>query len=214
MVARDPSCFAGSCTPPSERPGSYARWFLDRGHPYFGAGESPVADFNPDAACPAAGTVAFHWRALPPAVVGSTRMCVYVAEPTRFVSGNVTIDTDPASTGSPTPGPWFTAGPADANNDAPIGSYDLMSTVAHEIGHVLGFGEYRQAAPGGPSVDAVCLDGSDTEDPRLGNNTNRETMCVPQFRGTERQRTPEEHEKAALRTLCPPTGASPTMATG
>ncbi|HUP70751.1 MAG TPA: hypothetical protein VM142_13185 [Acidimicrobiales bacterium] len=222
VVARDPSCFANSCTPTS-----YARWYLHQAQPYFGGAESPVANFNPanpdpTIACGALGSVSFHWLTPSlPGRLGETYRCPYSTDPTRVFSSQVVVNPNPPAPGTldtaavncaPGAYTWFTAGPADANNDAPqCRTYDLMSLLAHEVGHVLGFWEYRTDAAGSSSVDPVCLNGSESDDPRLGNNTNRETMCIPIFPGTERQRTPEEHEKDAFAKLYPPTGPAPTI---
>lgn len=54
VVARDPSCFAGSCTSTS-----YARWYLHQAQPYFGGAESTVADFDPRSGTP---VHAAEWR--------------------------------------------------------------------------------------------------------------------------------------------------------
>ncbi len=192
MVARDPSSFAGSCTS-----ASYARWYLHQAQPYFGGAESTVADFDPRSGpaasrCGTLGTVSLHWLAPPPSLTPSplavTYRCPYSTDATRVFSSQIVVNPNPLAAGTLDAaaatcarGPYtsFTAGPGDANNDAPqCRSYDLMSLLAHEVGHVIGLDHDRMDAAGQNSVDPVCLNGSEVEDPRLDNNTNRE-ICVP-----------------------------------
>lgn len=223
VVAQEPSCWADSCSPASARPGSYARWYLDRAHPYFGTGDGPIATtFNPDscvgAGYPTAelrGNVSFHVAPVT-GELGHATTC-FTGDQINWV--NIVIDDTPAfaaaTPGGPeTPCPWWAYGPADQNNATPDGHCDLMSTIAHEVGHAIGLGHYNEVNK--TSVDPVCLNGeAPAEDPvklnEQGDNSGRETMCVPPHSGSERQRTPGPHEKAAFRDLYPPTGPAPTI---
>lgn len=81
-------------------------------------------------------------------------------------------------------------------------NYDFWSIAAHEIGHIFNLNHYPPEDPdviGSPSLDFVCNHGASDFDG--SQDSLRETMCVPYYQRTARQRTPERHEKDTINNL-------------
>lgn len=86
---------------------------------------------------------------------------------------------------------WY----GDIGENPPSNKADFISVVTHEMGHAYNLGHYVTDAHGF-STDPEC-DNEQNGD-RGRENSFRATMCVPLYRGTRRQVTPELHEKCTF----------------